>query len=61
LINQAAKAGQKEEEKQKPARELIHAAYPLHVMPARDKLQKPWAGERSGCSAESRHPKKWRT
>jgi len=29
-------------------------------MPARDKLQKPWAWERSGCSAESRHLKKKR-
>ena len=29
-------------------------------MRVRDKLQKPWAGERSGASAESRHLKKRR-
>jgi len=29
-------------------------------MPARNKHQKKWAGERSGCSAESRHLKKRR-
>jgi hypothetical protein len=58
LINEAAKAGQKEKQEQQPARELIHAAYPLHGMPARDKLQKPRTGERGGGTAESRHLKK---
>jgi hypothetical protein len=58
LISEAAKPGQKKQEKQNPARELIHATYPLHVIPAGDKLQKPRAGERRGCPVESRHLKK---